>query len=96
MHSIMASLNLGQDAVNKRERKKTAAPIVAKSYSLQLALKMCRYGSLLSSTPLVPSMLIITKKLHTFCFLVLLFLVISFLLKLYSKFSSALIFDTST
>ena len=34
MHSVMASLNLGQDAANKRERKKTAAPIVAKSYLL--------------------------------------------------------------
>ena len=30
----MASLNLGQDVANKRERKQTAAHIVAQSYSL--------------------------------------------------------------
>ena len=30
----MASLNLGQDVANKRERKNTAAHIVAKCYPL--------------------------------------------------------------
>ena len=34
MQSIMANLNLGQDVANKRERKKTAAPIVANSCPL--------------------------------------------------------------
>ena len=34
MHSVMASLNLGQVVANRRERKETAAPIVAKSYLL--------------------------------------------------------------
>ena len=31
----MANLNLGQDLTNKRERKQTAAHIVARSYPLQ-------------------------------------------------------------
>ena len=31
MHSFMASLNLGQDVANKRERKQTVAHKVAKS-----------------------------------------------------------------
>ena len=30
----MANLNLGQDVANKRERKQTAAQIVAKAYPL--------------------------------------------------------------
>ena len=34
MHSIMANLNLDQVVANKRERKLTAAHIVAKSYPL--------------------------------------------------------------
>ena len=34
MHSIMTSLNLGQDVASKRER---AGPIVAKSYPQYLA-----------------------------------------------------------
>ena len=33
MHTTMASLNLDQDVANKRERKETAAHIVAKSYA---------------------------------------------------------------
>ena len=48
MHSIMASLNLGQDVANKIERKYTAAHIVAKSYPLYLAVRMCRYFSLIN------------------------------------------------
>ena len=48
----MTSLNLGRDVANKRERKKTAAHIVAKSYFLYLAVRMLRYGSLITSTPL--------------------------------------------
>ena len=51
MQTIMASLNLGQDVANKRERKQTAAHIVARSYSLYLAVKMCRYGSLININP---------------------------------------------
>ena len=38
----MTSLNLGQDVSNKRDRKQTAAHIVAKSYPLYLAVKMYR------------------------------------------------------
>ena len=47
----MASLNLHQDVANNRERKWKAAHIVAKSYSLYLAIK-CAVAVLLSSTPL--------------------------------------------
>ena len=43
----MVNLNLGQDAANKKERKQTAAHIVAKFYHLQQAVRMRRYGSLL-------------------------------------------------
>ena len=43
----MANLNLGQDVANTRERK-TAANIVAKSYSLEQAVGMHRYGSLIN------------------------------------------------
>ena len=46
MHSITASLNLGQDMANKR--KLIAAYIVAKSYSLYLVVKIYRYGSLIN------------------------------------------------
>ena len=34
MQSNVANFNLGQDVANKRERKQTAAHIVARSYSL--------------------------------------------------------------
>ena len=44
----MASLNLGQDMANKKERKYTAAHIVAKFYPLYLAVRMRRYGSLIN------------------------------------------------
>ena len=48
----MASLNLGQDVVNKKkELKQTAAHIVAKSYPLQQAAGMRRYGSLININP---------------------------------------------
>ena len=47
----MASLNLGQDVSNKRERKYTTAHIVAKSYPLEQAVKMCHYGSLININP---------------------------------------------
>ena len=47
----MASLNLGQDVANKRERKWSAAHIVAKSYPLLLAVGMRRYGSLINMNP---------------------------------------------
>ena len=47
----MASLNLGQDVANKRERKLTAAHVVAKSYPLYLAVRMRRYGSLIKINP---------------------------------------------
>ena len=49
----MASLNIGQDVANKRERKETAVHIVAKSYPLYLAVKMGRYGSLMNINPSV-------------------------------------------
>ena len=51
MHPFMANLNLGQDVANKRERKLTAANIMAKSYLLYLAVKMCRCGSLINIKP---------------------------------------------
>ena len=51
MNLIMANLNLGQDVANKRERKKTAAPKVIKSYPLQLGVKMRRYSSLININP---------------------------------------------
>ena len=41
----MANLNLGQDVVNKRERKYTAAHLV------DLAVRMSRYGSLININP---------------------------------------------
>ena len=41
----MANLN---DVANKREKKETADPIVAKSYHLQQAVGMRRYGSLIN------------------------------------------------
>ena len=47
----MASLNLGQDVANNREIKLTAAHIAAKSYLFYLAVKMCRYGSLININP---------------------------------------------
>ena len=47
----MASLDLSQDVANKRERKQTATHIVAKSYALHLAVKMCNCGSLININP---------------------------------------------
>ena len=47
----MANLNLDQYVANKRERKYTAAHIVAKSYLLQQAVEMHRYGSLMNIDP---------------------------------------------
>ena len=47
----MANLNLGQDVANKTKRKQTTTHIVAKSYRLQLAVRMCRYGSLIKIYP---------------------------------------------
>ena len=47
----MASLNLGQNVANKRERKQTAAHIVAKSYPLWQAVGMHCYGSLININP---------------------------------------------
>ena len=47
----MASLNLGQDVANKRERKYIAVHIVAKSYPLYIAVRMRRYGSLIKINP---------------------------------------------
>ena len=47
----MADLYLGQDVANKRERKQTAAHIVAKPYPLYLAVRMRRYGSLFNINP---------------------------------------------
>ena len=55
----MASLNIGKDVANKRERKQTAAHIVTKSYPLYIAVKMCRYGSLINIDP---------SALHEVCF----------------------------
>ena len=46
--TIMSSLHVGQDVANKRERKQTAAHIVAKSYLLYTAVKMYRYGCLIN------------------------------------------------
>ena len=51
MHSSMANPNLGHDVANKKERKETAALIVAKSYPLYVAVKICRYGSLINTNP---------------------------------------------
>ena len=51
MYSIMVNLNLGQDVANKREGKQTAAHIVAKSYPLEQAAGMLRYGSLIKINP---------------------------------------------
>ena len=59
MHSIMANLNLGQDVSNKRERKSTAAHIMAKSYPLYLAVKMCRYGSLIDIYPSAETLILL-------------------------------------
>ena len=47
----MTNLKLGQDVSNKRESKQTAAHIVAKSYPLQQAEGMRRYGSLIKINP---------------------------------------------
>ena len=47
----MANLNLGQDVANKRERKYTAAHIVAKYENLYQAAGMRRYGSLSNINP---------------------------------------------
>ena len=47
----MASLNLGRDVANKRERKQSAARLVAKSCPLYLAVRMLRYGSLIIINP---------------------------------------------
>ena len=51
MPLIMANLNLGQDVANKRERKKTAAHMVAKSCPLWQAAWNPRYGSLININP---------------------------------------------
>ena len=53
----MASLDVGQDVANKRERKETAAHIVAKS----IAVRLRRYGSLIKSNPLAHSKCIIRQ-----------------------------------
>ena len=47
----MANLKLGQDVDNKRERKQTTVHIGTKSYPLQIAVKMCRQGSLIKINP---------------------------------------------
>ena len=47
----MASLNLGQDVANERERKWTAAHIVAKILSPMPSIRMDRYGSLIKINP---------------------------------------------
>ena len=49
----MANPNVGQDVTNKSIRKYTVAHVVAKSYTLQQAEGMRRYGSLITSTPLM-------------------------------------------
>ena len=54
MYLIVASLNLGQDVANERERKQTAAHVVAKSYPLYLTVKICRYVSLININPSAP------------------------------------------
>ena len=48
----MSNLNLGQDVANRRERKLTAAQILAKSDPLYLAVKCAVTVLLLTSTPL--------------------------------------------
>ena len=48
---MMVSLNIGQYVANKREKKLTAANIVAKSYPLYLAVRRRRYGSLIKINP---------------------------------------------
>ena len=56
MHTIiLVDLNLGQDVANKTERKMTAARIVAKSYLLQQAVRLRRYGSLININPSAPN-----------------------------------------
>ena len=47
----MTNLNLVQDVANKRERKKPAARIVAKSDLLWPAASIRRYGSLININP---------------------------------------------
>ena len=47
----MVNLKLGPDVANKRERKKITAHIVAKSYHLEQAVGMRRYGSLININP---------------------------------------------
>ena len=42
MHSIMASLNLGQDKID------SCCSYCGQSYPLYLTVKMCRYGSLIN------------------------------------------------
>ena len=55
MHSIMASLNSGQDVANKWEIKYAGGHVVAKSYSLSQAAGMRRCGSLININPSVAS-----------------------------------------
>ena len=49
----MANLNLGQDVANYREKTQTAAHIVAKSYLIWQAGRICCYGSLININPYV-------------------------------------------
>ena len=50
----MTNLNLGQDVANNREKIGIASNIVAKSYFLEQAVKMCCFGSLIDINPSVP------------------------------------------
>ena len=62
----MANLKLGQDVANKRDRAKTAGHIVAKYYTLQLAVRMCRYGSPIKINPSDQHMLLSAAARKTF------------------------------
>ena len=53
---------MGQDVANKRERKRTAAHIVAKSYPIASCIRMRRYGSLIKINPSV------FEEFHTIMF----------------------------
>ena len=65
MRSIMANLNLGHDVADKREIEyNIAAHIVANSHSLQQAVGMLRYGSLININPSVYLLLLFAN----FCF----------------------------
>ena len=63
----MANLNLPQDVAKKEKKKAIAAPMVAKSYPLSLAVSMSRYGSLINIYPSGLSIKALFFTLPIFC-----------------------------